>query len=66
MNGIIIGKRVPIGAGINSALVLGAFAYNMGLPVEAQIPALVVGAAGVMLTAIAQVIVVNYFGVTTQ
>jgi len=66
MNELVIGKRIPIGAVVNGIVFLAAWYYNQGLPIEAQIPALIIGGLSTSITAVAQTIVVNYFGVTTQ
>ena len=63
MNGLVIGKRIPVGMAINGALTLGAYMYNIYNP-EDQIPVAVVGSMGVILTAFAQLAVVNLMGVT--
>jgi hypothetical protein len=64
MNGIVVGKRIPAGVAVNGAVVLFAWYYNMGLPLEQQLSILEVGALSSLLTAVVQMIVVNCFGVT--
>jgi len=61
---MIIGKRIPIGMAVNGALTFAAYVYNMNVPTEQQLSIAAVGGLGIFLTAMAQVIVVNYFGVT--
>ena len=63
MNGLVIGKRIPVGMAINGALTFGAYLYNIQNP-EAMISVAAVGGLSVALTALAQVFVANYFGVT--
>ena len=63
MNGLVIGKRIPVGMAINSALTFGAYVYNIQYP-EAPISIVAVGSLGVVLTALAQVAVANFIGVT--
>ena len=63
MNGLVIGRRIPVGIAINSALTFGAYIYNIQYP-EAAISVAAVGSLGVVLTALAQVAVVNIMGVT--
>jgi len=64
MNGLIIGKRIPIGAAVGGALTAAALFYNMGVPVEQQLPMAAVNGLSIALSAIVQVFVVNCFGVT--
>ncbi len=64
MNPIVVGKRIPIGAAVNGVVVSGAWYYNLDLPIEAQISVLAIGGIGAFLTALVQMIVVNYFGIT--
>ena len=64
---IVIGKRIPVGAAINGLISFSAYIWNIahfGQP-ELQLDILAVGAISVTLTAIVQVAVVNYFGVTS-
>ena len=61
---IVIGKRIPIGAAVNGLVLFGAEIYNMDQPPELQISLAIAGGLAVTLTAIVQLIVVNYFGVT--
>ena len=65
MNNIIIGKRIPIGAAIGGAINFSAYVWNVTHPAT-QIDLLAVGAVSVPLTALAQIIVVNRYGVTTK
>ena len=64
MKGIVVGKRIPAGVAVNGAVVLFAWYYNMGLPIEQQLGLLEVGALSALLTAIVQTIVANCLGVT--
>ena len=64
MNEIIIGKRVPIGAAVNGTVLFGAEIYNVTHP-ELQISMAIAAGLAVTLTAVIQILVVNYFGVTT-
>jgi hypothetical protein len=64
MNGIVVGKRIPIGAAINGAINFSAYVWNITHGPEAQLDILAVGAVSIPLTALAQVIVVNKLGVT--
>ena len=66
MNGIVVGKRIPIGVAVNGVVVSGAWYYNLDLPIEAQLSLLVIGGISAFLTALAQILVVNFLGVTTQ
>ena len=63
MNGLVIGKRIPIGMAINGGLTFAAHMYNLYNP-ETAISIVAVGSLGVFLTALAQVFIVNCFGVT--
>ncbi len=63
MNGIIIGKRIPIGMAVNGLLVFGAHFYNLYNP-EAMLSVAAVGGLSAAVTALVQVAVVNYWGVT--
>ncbi len=63
MNGIIVGKRVPIGAAVNGTVLFGAEIYNITHP-ELQISMAIAAGLAVTLTALIQILVVNYFGVT--
>jgi hypothetical protein len=65
MNGIIIGKRVPVGAAINGLINFSAYVWNVVHP-EAQLDILAVATVSVPLTAVAQILVVNYCGVTQK
>ena len=64
-NPIIIGKRIPIGAAISGLITFGAHVWNLTHP-DAQLSVAAVGGLAITLTALAQVLVVNYFGVTTN
>ena len=64
MSGIIVGKRVPIGAAVNGTVLFGAEIYNVTHP-ELQISMAIAAGLAVTLTALIQILVVNYFGVTT-
>ncbi len=64
MNEIIIGKRVPIGAAVNGTVLFGAEIYNVTHP-ELQISMAIAAGLAVTLTALIQILVVNYFGVTS-
>ena len=64
MKGIVVGKRIPAGVAVNGAVVLFAWYYNMGLPIEQQLGLLEVGALSALLTAAIQTIVANTLGVT--
>jgi hypothetical protein len=66
MNGIIIGKRVPVGAAISGLINFSAYVWNITHGPEAQLDILAVGVVSVPLTALAQVIVVNLYGVTQK
>ena len=63
MNGIIIGKRVPIGAAVNGLILFGAEVWNVTHD-STQISLAIAGGLAVSLTALVQVLVVNYLGVT--
>ena len=63
MNGVVIGKRVPIGAAVGGLLTFGFAIWNMTHP-EMQFSVLEVGALATTLTALVQVFVANCFGVT--
>ena len=65
-NGIIVGKRIPIGAAINGLISFSAYVWNVAHfdQPELQLDILAVGAISVTLTAVVQVIVVNALGVT--
>ena len=55
-NNIIIGKRIPIGAAINSiAVIFAAFFPNQAVAIMS---------AGVFVTFIAQILIANFLGVT--
>ena len=63
MNGLVIGKRIPIGAAVTGLTTFGAFIWNSTHP-EMQLSIGEVGGLAIALAAIAQVFVVNYFGIT--
>lgn len=65
MHNVVIGKRIPIGAAINGLVLFGAELWNVTHP-ESTIGLSVAGSLAISLTAIAQIIVVNYFGVTVN
>ena len=63
MEGIIVGRRIPIGAALGGLITFGAYVWNLTNP-DAQISVLAVGGLSTTLTAFVQVLVVNYLGVT--
>jgi len=63
LNGIIVGKRIPIGAAIGGLITFGAYVWNLLNP-DAQLSVAAVGGLSTTLTAVVQVLVVNYLGVT--
>jgi len=63
MNGIVIGKRVPIGAAVNGCVVFGAHVWNITHEAT-QLDLGTVGLLAISLTAIAQILVANCLGVT--
>ena len=65
MNKIIVGKRIPVGAIIGGLMGFGFSMWNARNP-ESQVSA--ADAVGLTTAAIgvAQMLVVNYFGVTTE
>lgn len=63
MNGLVIGKRIPIGAAVSGLITFGAHVWNLTNP-DAQLSIAAVGGLSTTLTAIVQVAVVNAFGVT--
>jgi hypothetical protein len=66
LNNIVIGKRIPVGAAINGLINFSAYMWNVahfGQP-EMQLDILAVGTISVTLTAIAQILIVNFCGVT--
>jgi len=65
MNGLIIGKRIPIGAAVTGLTTFGAAIWNAANP-EMQFSVGEVGGLAIALSATAQVFVVNKLGVTTQ
>ena len=64
MKGIVVGKRIPAGVVVNGAVVLFAWYYNKGLPLDLQLSLLEVGALSTIFTAAVQAIVANTLGVT--
>lgn len=64
-NGIIIGKRITVGAIIGGVVSTLAWFYNVNHPGE-EIPAHVVAQIQTVLVGLSQLLVVNKFGVTTQ
>lgn len=65
MNKLIIGKRIPIGAGVGGLVGFAVWLWNAKNP-DIQIPAEVAVGVGTALTMIVQIIVVNLFGVTVD
>ena len=63
MNGIVIGKRIPIGAAVSGIITFLAHLWNLTNP-DVQLSVAAVGGLSTTMVAIAQVIVVNKFGVT--
>ncbi len=63
-NPIVIGKRIPIGTAINGVILFGADLWNKTHPDDVQLSLTVVAGLAVSITALAQVLVVNYYGVT--
>ena len=63
MNGLVIGKRIPIGAFVTGLTTFGAAIWNATHP-EMQFSVGEVGGLAIALSAVAQVIVVTYFGIT--
>jgi uncharacterized MnhB-related membrane protein len=63
MGNIIIGKRIPIGAAVNGAIIFLAHLYNLHNPDQALSVA-AVGGLSTAVVAATQVLVVNVFGVT--
>ncbi len=57
-NGIIVGKRVPIGAAVNGTVLFGTEIYNVTHP-ELQISMAIAAGLAVTLTALIQILVVN-------
>ncbi len=60
---IIVGKRIPIGGAVNGLVLFGAHIFNLTHP-DTQLDLGIVAGLAVSITMIAQVFVVNYFGVT--
>jgi hypothetical protein len=65
MNKIVVGQRIPVGAAVGGLVTFSGELWNMLHP-EAQLSIAAVGGISVTLVAIAQIIVVNKFGVTTE
>ncbi len=63
---MIIGKRIPIGAAVNGFVIFAVEIYNMGQPPSLEISLAIAGGLAVTLTALVQLLVVNYFGVTSE
>ena len=63
MNNLVIGKRIPVGAAVTGLTTFGAAIWNITHP-EMQFSVGEVGGLSITLSAIAQVFVVNYFGIT--
>jgi hypothetical protein len=63
LNGIVIGKRIPIGAAVSGIITFSGHMWNLTHP-DAQLSVAEIATLAVPLTAIAQVIVVNTYGVT--
>lgn len=64
MEGIVIGKRIPIGAAFGGLVTAAFEVWNMFNP-EVQFSVAVAGAVSTFVVAAVQIIVVNKFGVTT-
>ena len=60
---IVVGRRIPIGAAIGGAITFGAEIWNTLNP-EAQLSVAAVGGLSTALVAVAQLVVVNRYGVT--
>ena len=63
MNGIIVGKRIPIGGAVNGFILFLGEIWNVSHP-ETQLSLTIVGGLAITITAIIQVAVVNLMGVT--
>jgi len=63
VNGVVVGKRIPIGVAVNGLTVFLFAIWNMKNP-EMEFSVLEVGAVATFVTAIMQVMVVNLLGVT--
>ncbi len=63
MNGLVIGKRIPVGAAVTGLTTFGAAIWNTTNP-EMQFGVGEVGGLAIALSATAQVFVVNRFGIT--
>ena len=63
MNGIIVGKRVPIGAAVNGCVLFGGEIWNLTHP-DLELSMAVIGGLAITLTMLAQILVVNCLGVT--
>ena len=60
---LVIGKRIPVGAAVGGIVTFAGEVYNMLNP-EAPLSVAAVGGLSTALVAVAQVLVVNTFGVT--
>ncbi len=63
MHDIIVGRRIPIGGCVNGLIIFGAHVWNLTHPLT-QLDLGVVGGLAVSLTMLAQMLVVNFLGVT--
>lgn len=61
----VIGERIPVGAAVGGLVTFFGEVWNMTHP-EAALSVAAVGGISVALVALAQVLVVNFRGVTTQ
>lgn len=64
-SGLVIGKRIPAGQIIGGIISVAAFFHNMYNP-EMELPAHVVVAITTVAIGIAQIYIVNKFGVTPE
>ena len=60
---IVIGKRIPVGAAISGAINFSAYIWNVTNP-DIQLDILAVGVVSIPLTALAQIVVANKYGIT--
>ncbi len=65
MDSIVIGKRIPVGAAIGGLTTFAGSVWNTLNP-DFQFSVAEVGGLSIALTALAQVVVVNKFGVTSK
>ena len=65
MNGIVVGKRIPIGAAVGGMCTFVFSIWNMFNP-DYAFSVAQVGGFSIALTAFVQVIVANHMGVTTK